>query len=117
VLTLKQETFHCLEPTGELGIIDVGIDALRKMYERKLAEAIVEIRAEVKDEVLAQVPRIRREVAREVISRVPEIQKAVRSEAKKALKPWMIATISVAALGVVAGTVALVRQKRKHRSK
>lgn len=80
---LRQEAFVCHQG-AELG----------GWYEDQIAK----IRAQVKAEVLAQIPTIRQQV---------------REEATSAVKPWVIAAISAGALGVVLGGVALWRRKRR----
>lgn len=103
-----QEAFICQQPAlGELGLDIMG--QLQSWYDQK----ITQIRAEVKQEVLAQVPRIRAEVAKEVMAKVPEIRSAVRTEAKAAVKPWVIAAIAVGAVGVAAGGIALYKLKKR----
>jgi hypothetical protein len=74
----SQEAFICQD--GDTGLGD--------WYDDQIAK----IRAQVKAEVLAQIPTIRQQV---------------REEATASLKPWIIAAISAGTLGMIVGGVAL----------
>lgn len=113
---LHQEAFICQQfDEGELGFDPLAAlrSELNAIYRAKLSEAISKIRVEVKREVLAQIPTIRSQVAKEVIQNIPEIRAQVRVEAKSAVKPWVIAAISVGALGLLAGGVAIYRGRKR----
>jgi hypothetical protein len=112
---IGQEQLICCQPS-ELG--DLGLDPIQyvKDYvDAKYRAVVADIRAQVKNEVLSQVPTIRATVTREVMSNVPEIRAQVHTEAKSAVKPWIIATLVVGGLGLLAGAAALYKLKKKRR--
>jgi len=113
---LSQEQLVCCQPR-ELG--GLGLDPIQyvKDYvDQKYQAVVTDIRAQVKNEVLSQVPTIRATVTREVMSNVPEIRSAVRDEAQSAVKPWIIGALVLGGIGALAGIAALVKLKRRKRT-